>query len=743
MPVNIEIKGNLARLLATENLIVEHKQVETAQFDTKSRVLTLPMWNTVSNFVYDMLVAHEVGHALFTPCVMWKKDEYANVPMGYVNIVEDARIERLMKQKFAGLNRDFYKGYEELNARDFFELEGLDVNKMKFIDKINLYFKLGAYLCLEFNDIENEFITEISKSETFEQVLDISKRVHEYSKEQQQERIEQQKLELAQASLEDLANNNTDELFTPEDEQTSDEEIDADADLDDPDFDESDEDESDESDDDTEGGAGNVAGDWNNIDESDTQEAFDRNSDKLKDDQSRETQYVTIPTVNLDNAVISFDVIYKELKTHFGIEEQGALSDDSSSRWNYSGNNIVQEKLEYNKYKLSARKDVNNLVKEFEMKKSADSYARQTVAKTGVLDTSKLHTYMYNEDIFKKVSIIPEGKNHGLVFLLDWSGSMSQILKDTMKQLYTLVWFCRKVNIPFEVYSFTNDGWALGSPDNTSDRPYYNNDLLDPSRLVKEVKEGDLYIEGAFRMVNILSSTQKSKKLDEMMLLLWLQVAGFQATKYNYYRKFCLSGTPLNEAIVAVGQLTKQLIKSAKLQKCHVITLTDGEGYHSSYNKLRDRYYESGKDQMTRMSIYPCDTVIRHKGKTFLGAINEPEFTCKLVESVKSDIPNCNFIGIRVLERNGLSRFYHYYGRKSYNCVEEMKSQMRKKGLVSFKSLAFDMWFALNGKDLHTDDDLDVDAGAEKRKITAAFRKMNRGKKSNKFMVKEFITQIV
>ena len=737
MPVNIEIKGNLARLLATENLIVEHKQVETAQFDTKTRVLTLPMWNTVSNFVYDMLVAHEVGHALFTPCVMWKKDEYADVPMGYVNIVEDARIERLMKQKFAGLNRDFYKGYEELNARDFFELEGLDINRMKFIDKINLYFKLGAYLCLEFNDIENEFITEISKAETFEQVLDISKRVHEYSKEQQQERLAQQQEELAQASLEDLADNNTDELFTPEDKQTSDDEIDADADLDDPDFDESDEDDEDDEDD-TESGAGNTAGDWNNIDESDTQEAFDRNSDKLKDDNGRETQYVTIPTMNLDNAVISFDVIYKELKTHFDIEGEG----DSRSGYYYTGNNLTQEKLEYNKYKLSARKDVNNLVKEFEMKKSADSYARQTVAKTGVLDTSKLHTYMYNEDIFKKISIIPEGKNHGLVFLLDWSGSMSQILKDTMKQLYTLVWFCRKVNIPFEVYSFTNDGWSLGSPDNTTDRPYYKSDLLDPSRLVKEMKEGDLHIEGAFRMVNILSSTQKSKKLDEMMMLLWLQVAGFQATKYNYYRKFCLSGTPLNEAIIAVGQLTKNLIKTAKLQKCHVITLTDGEGYYSSYNKLRDRYYESGKE-MSKRTISPCDTVIRHKGKTFLGAINEPEFTCKLVESVKSDIPNCNFIGIRVLERNGLSQFYHYYGRKSYNCIEEMKSQMKKKGLVSFKSLAFDMWFALNGKDLHADDELEVDQGAEKRKITAAFRKMNRGKKSNKFMVKEFISQIV
>ena len=89
MTVNIEVKGNLAKLLSTENLIIEHKNVDTASFDVKRRVLTLPQWKIDSNFVYDMLVAHEVGHALFTPSVMWKKDEYENLPHGYVNIVEN------------------------------------------------------------------------------------------------------------------------------------------------------------------------------------------------------------------------------------------------------------------------------------------------------------------------------------------------------------------------------------------------------------------------------------------------------------------------------------------------------------------------------------------------------------------------------------------------------------------------------------------------------------------------------
>ena len=62
MPVRHEIKSQLAKLLATEDLIVENKKVETAQFNVHTRVLTLPNWDRASNNVYDSLVAHEVGH---------------------------------------------------------------------------------------------------------------------------------------------------------------------------------------------------------------------------------------------------------------------------------------------------------------------------------------------------------------------------------------------------------------------------------------------------------------------------------------------------------------------------------------------------------------------------------------------------------------------------------------------------------------------------------------------------------
>ena len=728
MPVNIEIKGNLARLLATENLIVEHKQVETAQFNTQTRVLTLPMWNTASNYVYDMLVAHEVGHALFTPCTMWKEGKYESLPHSYVNIIEDARIEKLMKNKFAGLNKDFYKGYEELNANDFFELNGKNINDMKFIDKINLYFKLGAFLCLEFNDIENQFITEISQSESFDDVLDISNRVYQYSKEQQEARQKEQEQEQASDITEgedsDLSNPSYERDYQAE----SDDEIDDEADIDDPEFDPSDNL-------DTEQGAGQEAGDWNNIDESDTQEAFDSNSQKLQDNNGQETTYVTIPEMNLDNVVIPFDTINNYLTVHFTVTEAGTGEADPNSYY-YRGNGIKADTREFREYKKSASKDVNHLVKEFEMKKSADSYARQATARTGVLDTSKLHTYMFNEDIFKKITVIPEGKNHGLVFLLDWSGSMNNILENTMKQLFNLVWFCKKVNIPFEVYAFTNDAWSL-DPDMDGLRQYD----IKPDRLVKEMKENAMHIEGAFRMVNILTSTAKTKDFDRMILNLWLQTRAMKGAMYTYARRFCLSGTPLNEAIVSAGQLTKQFIKTAKLQKCHVIVLTDGEGYHASMNQKRTSYY-SGQEEMCVTGISPWNSTIRVGSKSYISKGSDVEFTNKLVEAVKSDIPNCSFIGIRILEKGSSRYFYERHARLSFTFFEDMKDQLRKNGAVFFRNKSFDLWCGIQQHSLHTDTELEVDQGAAKRQITAAFKKMNKNKKSNKFMVKEFIKQI-
>ena len=71
--VKANIKNQLAKLLATENITVQENNVKTASFDVVNRVLTLPIFKTDSKDVTDMLIAHECAHALFTPTKSWNE----------------------------------------------------------------------------------------------------------------------------------------------------------------------------------------------------------------------------------------------------------------------------------------------------------------------------------------------------------------------------------------------------------------------------------------------------------------------------------------------------------------------------------------------------------------------------------------------------------------------------------------------------------------------------------------------
>ena len=187
MSIQQEIKSQLAKLLATEDLIVEHKQVETASFNVETRVLVLPLWEKASSEVYDMLVAHEVGHALFTPCDDWF-ERYPEIPPSFVNIVEDARIEKLMKRKYAGLPKTFFTGYKELQGMDFFKLSDIDVNEMGIADRLNLYFKIGNFIDIDFTDYEKTLVSMVKSAESFDDVLEYSKVIWEYAKEELEEK---------------------------------------------------------------------------------------------------------------------------------------------------------------------------------------------------------------------------------------------------------------------------------------------------------------------------------------------------------------------------------------------------------------------------------------------------------------------------------------------------------------------------------------------------------------------------
>ena len=132
-------KSTLAKLLAEEDIFVVHKQMETAYFNSKSRELGLPIWKDeeMTKDIYELLIGHEIGHALWTSLEMLEEAQSRGINHGFVNILEDARIEKLAVRKYPGLVGVFKRGYADLMKRDFFGTSDRPLDSFGLIDRID------------------------------------------------------------------------------------------------------------------------------------------------------------------------------------------------------------------------------------------------------------------------------------------------------------------------------------------------------------------------------------------------------------------------------------------------------------------------------------------------------------------------------------------------------------------------------------------------------------------------------
>ena len=711
MAVQHEIKSQLAKLLATEDLIVEHKNCETACFNVQTRVLTLPMWDKASNTVYDLLVGHEVGHALFTPDENWL--EKVAVPPQFVNVVEDARIEKMMKRKYAGLAKTFYHGYKELQAEDFFSISDSNVADLNLADRANLYFKVGNFVDISFDSEEKLLIQKIANVETFDDALRVAEELYLYCKKEKEEKVDDMPMPPSEMG--------------GESEQPANEPVQEQQES-----------------------AGEGAGDFmtheemleeaarretgaplNDEPEVQTADALQSNLQDLVDTDSRENVYVEIPKVDLKYIIAKNDDIHKDIDAWFNHQKN-----------NCSLGIFETADEEFVKFKRNAQKEVNYLVKEFECRKAADSYARATTARTGVLDTSKLHTYKYNEDLFKKVSVIPDGKNHGLIFVLDWSGSMSRVMLDTIKQLYNLIWFCKKVSIPFEVYAFTNE-WKKPEIN------YETSELVKPadwtSSYVK--KENLLAVHEQFSMMNLLTSKTNGKQLEHQLINIWRiakSFSNFYGSPYSVPTRLGLSGTPLNEAFVCLHQILPQFQKQNKLQKVQCIVLTDGEANHLCRHVEVQRRWEDEPYMGTRQ-LSGGVTFLRDRktGNTYQVPYGWHGFSDLMLQNLRDNFPMVNFVGIRVLEGRDANHFMKLYYDQNSDEFRKIQSEWKRQRSCNIKTSGYHAYFAMSAASLSQDADFEVDDGATKAKIKSAFVKSLKTKKLNKKVLGEFISLVV
>ena len=733
--VNYEVKGQLAKLLATEDLIIENRKVSTASFDVERRVLTLPMWEKASTTVYDLLVGHEVGHALYTPNENWMLD-YPEVPQSFVNVFEDVRIEKLMKQKYPGLTKTFYTGYSQLADQDFFGLEEHDEEDINLADRINIHYKIGNFTDISFESDEQQFVDRAFKTKTFQDVLELANDLTIFLKEQQQQQESLGELSFDEdgemgslmrapqgGELTDKSPNSEGQGQPDVKDMTNEELIDELERL------------SDSND------VGGVHGNLEAVTDKTLQDNLE-NLNKKTIGEHREPEYVELPDLNMKTVVARNSEVHEYLNDHYSKSQKHF--DQNSDTKSFD----IYEKVdsEYRLFRRAAQKEVNYLVKEFEMRKSADAYARATISKTGILDCTKLHSYKYNEDLFKKITTLPDGKNHGLIFVLDWSGSMATVLKDTVKQLFNLIWFCKKVQIPFKVFAFTNE-WNSDQAWNDGDYQYRRPVLPDHH----EYADGRIKIDPQFAMVEFMSSDVKKKDIELQMINIWRLASSMMCyrnwhdtTYYQTPRRLTLSGTPLNEALVSLNQIIPEFQKSTGVQKVQCITLTDGEAHPLQYSKWFKSNHDSYDDYMGTRSTMNGKVFIRDRkvGKTYSCKNDYHELTSALLEQLRGRFPDVNFIGIRVMDGREANSFIRKYMDWDFDKVQHIQAGWKKNKSLKLVDVGYHAYFGLSSSALNNDSDFTVKQDATKSQIKAAFKKSLSAKKMNKKVLGEFMEYI-
>ena len=611
----IQNKSQLAKLLATENIEVQENAVQTASFDVKDRILTIPIFKEEqkSKHVYDMLVGHEVSHALHTPSDGWMnmKDRSQEF-RSFVNVIEDARIDKLIQKKYPGLTNDYLLGFKKMYKDNFFGTKGKDFSEYALIDKINMYFKSSKTLDFNFNKKENHFVKLVDACKSFADVQKLAEDILGYCKEelkktpQLKKTYTPKKVEGDDKQEGDNQDSDSDNSSDSNDNKSTEDKLNDFLDEQVPDEkpEEKTEDKKEEDLKQTGVAANGADGDIKIV--SVTNEAFDDPIKKQVDDNATSRSYATLPGVRLNKLIIP----YKEYIRDFAREDAKLDVNDK--------NDLQKCKDKTKKFMDESSSVVNYLVKEFEMKKNAQLHARSTISKTGIIDPLKLHSYKYAEDIFKKMSSIPNQKNHGMMFLLDWSGSMQRNLMPTTEQLLNLVMFCRKINIPFSVYKFLNNGSAGYS---YSERLALKQKSHPDSPFITDAKT--LQPDQTTRLVQLF--THKQSKSDFRRCAENLHRSAMYFADYGYRRsyndpdyisvpsvmaKYYLSSTPLNEAFIAMDSIIGKFRKDYKTDKVALVTLTDGSAnsvssvdggqlmikLNNRYKKCDYSYLGKGKD---------------------------------------------------------------------------------------------------------------------------------------------------
>jgi hypothetical protein len=556
-------KSILARLLARENITVEHTNHHTAFFDVERRILGLPQWKDVDKDLYDLLVGHEIGHALHTPAEGWHESttQIPGCPRSYVNIVEDIRIEKLVLREFPGLLGSFMRGYQDLLNRDFFGIKNEDVNKLSFMNRLNIFAKSRGLVTVRFSSKEQPYVDRAMAVETWDDVMDSCRELYAFMKAELE--AERKAQEDAMKALKELslkpAQGIPEKIIIKAGDKKEDKEKPEPM--------------SDELKEAIKNGEVEIEVDLESFEKAAEEEQEEEQEEETPEPEEDE-DLITVGAGGVDG--VETDAIFRAAIAQALVDSIGtggstlyakgptkaqadavtrSFEEVKKSRWRQVNSSDFPEKR-YVRFLSDTKDSVAVMVKEFEMRKTARRFARARTSTKGSLDVNSLHKYKYEDNIFKQVTHLDDDQSHGMMMLIDYSQSMSTILPKVIKQLLILVTFCKRVNIPFEVYGFTSPS-------------AYNDKIRKINQTLTAVSMHNCHV---FKLID---SSMSKKVYEEAFKGLFAQTGNGRRNWMGSMES--MGGTPLDASILVMYHHIAAFRAKHNVQKMNFITLTDGE----------------------------------------------------------------------------------------------------------------------------------------------------------------------
>lgn len=570
------VRQGLANLMAREHLTVVHAaSVDTAQFDTKQRILTLPVWH-VPDAVYNMLLAHEVGHALYTPSNFIEEAQKlwtaftpaAHTPL--LNMLEDMRIDRAIQRQYPGVRRDYTAALHYMYDKGLLlPPQDTPVDALPFVNRALLHHRVGHLRTIPFTPEERPLLARAMASETFADVIALLREVAslpppsapaqtEETPEQTETSEIPQSGDAAPAPAESAQEPTAETAPPAEAAQTpgeASEKTEASAEM------------------------GSEAPDT----VSDPMQDWLRSQTEAAQIQQEPNAYRVFRARQVSTYLLD---TLPELRDYTLLESPlTPITDDSVRRhrdaWVERGLLVWKE----------AKERAAVMATTFRNHKAAALSSRERQATTGILDMQKLFSHQWSTKLFKQVTLIPKGQSHSMLLLLDWSGSMSSLLlsheKHTndpilgplVRDLLTLVEFCRLCQIPYEVRS-----WTATQAQQTATQLVEAEHRANTRESLREAfLNGNLQVASLqsfwapVNSVRIFSSrwSREQHRIALTHLLEWIWAVRLRTDQiYGTKPGLAQGRTPLAEVLA----LLPTFIKPLQTDHRFVMLLTDGEG---------------------------------------------------------------------------------------------------------------------------------------------------------------------